>query len=337
MTTEVLPLTLKLLGPRSLITSAMPVEDALSRIEARFAKADPGEALDRLFTRIERVNILSLYQDIFPEDFARSTASCDPSGKPLSIWSPFGYPVAQVPGHSPREMEFFSLVNDRLFELPYDWIEMNESRLDQIMFWGPFNNWDEESEPDNMSPALQLAGAFITNAEWTTPERTLALLTGRIEPEYRHDWTEHDDLLDYSQEPPLLPVIIEDHLRAKHWGIWEQLVRRLDPPVCYIDDSVNMLSHNTGVYEIDFSCMCGSCGLEMDWTRENIDLLTEQHKRGQQIFRNQDELNIWIKSDPERNISEIVNLYNYAAYLAGAAALERVPREKQLSLFANSY
>lgn len=329
------PLTLKALGPRALITTSTPVKDALLRIRDRFSKVDPGQAVERLASRLRSVQLLGLYRELFPEEFAKSNASCEPGPKSVYTYTPFGQPIEDGPGHSERELEFLNLVNERLFNLPIDYIDMADQRLDEIMFDGPFNDW-EDSEPDYYSPALQLAGSFVTDGGWITPQRTADLAAGRAEPD---DRSERDDASAASDEPEpeLAAVEIPDYARRQFWQNWEQLVKPLAPPLCYMDHAVNVMSHNTGVYEIDINCMCGHCGLELEWSIENVRMLAEQHQRGLRIFEEIELLNDWIRESPDEHVAEIVTLYNFAAYLTGLVELTRVPREVQLSLFANSF
>jgi hypothetical protein len=311
---------------RPVIKSVRPVANAIKRLnETRIVKAEI--SIKRLYEKLGRVRILGLYCDVFPNEFASSTASLEPDREAVERLKQHDL---DYPPHSPREVEFFHLVDKHLFNLPLHMIEYYDERLDHIMFQSPFNGWNED-DPYHYRPVFQLAGAFASEGNWTIPELIIKQLTGEIDEDCHYLYLRDE----YEVDPTLLLVAINHNQRNRFWSIYEKLVRSLDPPICYMVDAINVMSFDTGIFELDVNCLCGSCGQELGWARENVEMLARQHKEAKLLFDRLDKLEEWIEADPVENITEMVILYNYAAYLAGAIDLIPTPRETQLSLFYN--
>lgn len=323
----ILPHTLPRPGPRALITSATPVAESIRHLEQRYFISTE-QALERLRERYQAVQLLGLYHDLFPQEFATSTAAVEINREELAKYRA-SYGGTAEP-HTPREEEFFTLVDQHLFPLPLDWLEQGV-RFDRIMFQGPCNHW-EKDEGDYFTPALQLAGMFLSDGEWTSAGRIMGLLEGTINCD-SPDHLDDDETEETAETAGLQPAAIPYPERLKFWTVYERLIKQQDPPLCYMDDAINVMAHATGVSFIDASCLCGSCEAEVEWTRENIGMLIAEHRRGQEIFRHLEELDEWIKESPRAHIEEMVILFNFAAALAGILELRLEPRRRQLSLF----
>jgi len=83
-----------------------------------FRRLTVSGALDYLSGLRFRFNIFHLYQQFFPEEYARSEAS--------------PYPPPNSSGHSPREIEFFELVLSRLFPILDPGVLEDDIRFDGI-------------------------------------------------------------------------------------------------------------------------------------------------------------------------------------------------------------
>ena len=327
-----LPHPLNLLGPRATIMSGKPVADAIEHLKSRYVVSVEG-AVNNLNRRLDRVRLLGLYYEIFPAQFLASRASWTTAREADREAAEFNW-GDEARAHTEREMEFLELVNRELFELPLEWIEQG-TRLDQIMFYSPFNGWEEDGEPDRFKPALQLAGAFLTDNNWITTAHVIGLLTGEVDPDkyYQHTHYAPECDLSYSHDESLIPVTIPSDARLKFWTTYERLIGQQAPPVSYMNDAINLMACNTGITAFDVSCMCGNCGQEFEWTRENVDAFAAEHKQGLDLFNRVDELDEWLKLDPAAHVAELVVLWNYAAHHAGLIELTPVPRESQLSFF----
>lgn len=329
-----LPHTLRLLGPRATIMSGTPVTDAIENLKSRYLVSVQG-AVNNLNRRLDRVRLLGLYHELFPEQFLASKASWTTAREGDREAAENNWGKDEARPHTAREMEFLELVNRDLFELPLDWIE-NGERLDQIMFYSPFGGW-EEDEPDRYRPALQLAGCFLTDNNWMSTAHVIALMTGDLDDTdyFRHIHLSEQCDLKHAEDESLMPVAIphDDLVRRKFWTAYERVLASQEPPVSYMNNAINLMGNSTGVTELDVSCMCGGCGAEFEWTRENVDAFAVEHKLGQEIFRRVDEFEEWLKADPLAHVAEMVVLWNYAASIAGLIELTPVPHDHQLQLF----
>lgn len=105
----------------------------------------PKRAAEYLEPIVNTATLLYLYQHFFPDDWRCSTASIYSNSRQE---------------HSPREMEFLELVNERLFEIEWH-IQFSDEqeRLMQIpvlpcgMDWGA---WIENEGLDSLEPGEQL-------------------------------------------------------------------------------------------------------------------------------------------------------------------------------------
>lgn len=278
--------------PTKKTLTASSVTEAVSWLE-RFALIDTAAAAEHLREVLGDINLLWLYAEYFPAEYAASKAAFFPSAEDYAYFRECNGEDGKP--HSAREHEFFDLVDSRLFPLAYWWRDI-EQRLDFIPTCSEIGDWYED-EPDNYRPSLKLAGALLSQGAWETPEGVLKdmglLRQGRL-PE------------------PIAPNQID----------WDALLRACEEqpePLRHFFHAVEVMDHSTGVVFIDHDCQCGDC-YRFEWTKENIDALIEENKRGQAIFAKVHALDTWIEGSPTERVAEIVRLWNRALKPKPAAA-----------------
>src|SRR5438552_15061326 len=104
------------------------VREAISRLAA-WLPPSPDQAVEFLEATLSAGQVLRLYRRFFPRAYRGSRA---PAHVPLLV----GHDETRL-GYSPREWEFFALVQRRLFPLNLEWMQMvcegeGEGRLDYI-------------------------------------------------------------------------------------------------------------------------------------------------------------------------------------------------------------
>ncbi|MBD6615393.1 hypothetical protein FNW02_05925 [Komarekiella sp. 'clone 1'] len=113
-------------------------------------------AINYLENLSERVNILSLYQKIFPEQWLESTIPIDKQSHPESAYSD-------------REIEFINLVNENLFPVEYiDEIEFSSERDSILVLPQRVEWWNEDFEELEYSEnfLLSLMGQGYSISQW---------------------------------------------------------------------------------------------------------------------------------------------------------------------------
>lgn len=264
--------------------TASSVTEAVSWLE-RFALINTAAAAEHLREVLEDINLIWLYAEYFPAEYAASKAAFFPSEEDYAYYRECN--GAEGKPHSPRELEFFELVNSRLFPLAYWWQDI-EQRLYHIPTCSEIGDWYEE-EPEHYRTSLKLAGALLSEGGWETPEGVLKdmglLREGRL-------------------PQPVAPKQID----------WDALLRACEEqpePLRHFFHSIEVMDHSTGVVFIDHDCQCGDC-YRFEWSKENIDALVEENKRGQEIFAKVHALDAWIEESPTLRVAEVVRLWNRA-------------------------
>jgi hypothetical protein len=288
-----------------------PVTDALNGLRD-LTVLDTTGAIRYLTSLKDSLPMLRLYREVFPEEFAnsREPVTLRPGEYSGRFVTPFGQETEDPP-HTPRELEFFQLIDDRLFNLPMTWIEAG-CRMYSIMV--PSAEHGEE-DPHSLRTSLQVAAALLSDESWIS-------------------------LADIAQPSPNAGDLITP--AATSVTDYETVVaafRQEPTPLNIFADALAVMNYDTGCIFLDFCCGCGGCTYDLDWSVENIRLLAEEHVKQREIFSRIDALDDWLTGDDRRRapyayanegashnadivarINQIVEVWNRPALPAAAQA-----------------
>jgi hypothetical protein len=257
------------------------------------------EAVAVLYFAHNQITLFRLYAEYFPKEYSESTSPAWPSRDAIKSFqtehSEFHMP------HSPREHEFFDLINQHLFYCSTDYLDM-AGRLDFIPICSAYQDYTDH-DPDNFRPALQLAGAILTNGQWTTPEAVVCALTGD----------------DSTISPPQLPG-------SADWKEIEPIFRRQPAPLCFFLDTLAIITHSTGNVFLDHECQYGDCA-DFDWSRDSIEFLKTEGAAEHQISNRMVLFDEWLTAAPAARSSQILTLWNKAV-LRTAQMAQKEARKK---------
>lgn len=227
------------------------------------------KGIDYLQRLSQQVILLSLYREYFPAEWTQSRASIEPD---FEDWQC---------SHSPKEMEFLRLVEERLFPigLEWEWGEALEERMSYITVYPHDLDWYQRGID-----------------EFDEFHQFLIYLLGQDFPVSL--WQERLGItLDF-----VLPVEQLDFDRL------EILCQHTPKPLGYLYDALSIVDHSTHCIWID---SCWECMDYFAWSRESLDGLTEQWKLALQLWDKESQLRRWIAADKTRYLP-LINLWNQA-------------------------
>jgi hypothetical protein len=230
------------------------------------------EAMDYLSYLASIFTLLDLYQHYFPGEFARSTRSILP---------------AKDAAYSEREIEFFELISNHLFPLPFHLV-------DDIL---------ERQERDVGFPLAAMGREWWDSdvRDWELGWQLLLWMTGEQSPR---------DIVEAAEGRNFDPRIFELPVRQGNRFAIEALClhcRGLTGPLAYLPVALKMLWHDTGCWFLDIT----SEQVEyLDWSREDMDRLIKQGRLYNTLTDQADTLITWIDSDPFNNFQEVIRLWN---------------------------
>jgi hypothetical protein len=235
---------------------------------------------------------LRLYQHNFPREFARSEAPLfiDPRSALNGGGDGFG-------AYSAREIEFFNLVNTRLFPINVDAIlseswEGERPDLIPIEYYGHGFDIDE---PDYDSSRLgwQLLAAIFTDygAYW----------------DFQSESEENPTLKPYAKLLERLEVGEDDI----NFGLLNDLCQAedADEELEYLTLSARVLNHITSNLFIDPDDMYPVYDAMWSDGQSTIDLLHKEHIEAHRIMADCDLLLDWIEADP-KNFRKVIDVCN---------------------------
>jgi hypothetical protein len=237
-----------------------------------------------LFSFLESTDLLQLYRHYFPVEFASSPTSL--SINPRSR-------VAYEEGcgaYSPREIEFFGLVNERLFPINIDGIvegsgEGEREDLIELEYWG---HGFEIDDPDYSRASLGwqlLASIFCyrderleQSAEFEPYAHSFAKLDADIEIDYK--------LLKDLCNAEGAPAVLE-----------------------YLPLVVDVFNHETGNLFIDPDEFYPVYDARWSDGQETIDMLAQEHIEAHIILDKCEMLVDWIEASP-KNFRKVIDVCN---------------------------
>ncbi|HAX77688.1 MAG TPA: hypothetical protein DCY88_18090 [Cyanobacteria bacterium UBA11372] len=238
--------------------------DAISHLHSLKLPTRVEQSLDYLIQLRESLILLSLYQVNFSEEWKNSTS-------PLFTSTP------KSP-HSPKELEFFQLVDERLFPIGLGDADLDE-RLNFIPFW-----------PEDVDFYLRSIDEFDEGEQF---------LICLYDPCYlENSWLTH-----FSINPnKVVPIEQIDFNKL------ETLCREASQPLCYLYDAMSIIDRSTGSIWLDETCE--SC-LYLEWSQNNIDILAQDWQKALNLRASYLEVAQWLQNNCNNKILTI-ELWNLA-------------------------
>ncbi|MGI8655430.1 MAG: hypothetical protein ACR2LC_09450 [Pyrinomonadaceae bacterium] len=262
----------------------LDVSAACGRLQAFARQSGLNYSLDFLESVSGSLDVLKLYKAIFPKEFAASRA-------------PAFAPHETGRARTKREMEFLSLINDRLFPLDIDLYEGEDSRvfafdLQIVTLAGA--EWQEgDYIYENLSVSFQLA---------------LLMLDLFSEARTGTNYTDH--YFEHLQTRYDLPGKLKPLACASYGKLIAAFLREKSPLkdlalVC------EMIGYQTGNIFFDYVPGYDEGGYQMEWSTENIERLTGQYKVAVVMNDAVNDLNAWILEEPRARISRALSIHQF--------------------------
>lgn len=229
------------------------------------------------------MDILQLYQECFPEEFARDDEA------DLSI-----FPIAE--GHySPREVRFFRLVDTYYFPVPLDFMPYDIMGERQYMHYIPIVSMGFDLEDEDEYEQLSLG--------W----KLLLYLLGGVNEQWFRDICDGDELAFLDEDLFRIPLIRGDvdasllYVRSEaQGGECSRLML-----------AIEMLQNRTSNVWLD-ETMENPC-MDFTWTRADIEELRDQHLQALDIREKAIAFSEWLEDDPVAHFALLARLWNSCA------------------------
>ncbi len=215
-------------------------------------------------------NIYTLYEHYFPEEFARSTKSIVPE---------------LDEAYSDREREFFSLVENHLFSLP--WFLDDTTHRDERMYSLPLVPLGREWWNDGLE-GWELGWLLLL---WLIGE-------GAGEVEIRKRFPEVAEAL--------FPLPVKRGTLA--FRALEQGCRRVKTPLASLPEALNILYHDTGSWFLDIYSETSDATIDLN--QQGMDRAIVHMRRATKIMRRADCFITWVDEDPIPRFKEVLTLWN---------------------------
>jgi hypothetical protein len=253
----------------SLPTPAIP--SALDRLRKSLLDQTVEQALASLQKRLDSIRLLALYEYYFPEEYRSSTASSTPSGESV---------------YSERDLEFFNLVDQRLFPFNLDWLLEVAEEIDR---------------PGVYIPVYAL-GIDWWNCPFDDLRRgwqLLLLLTGEVGG--MSLWSDARYLEIAGAE---LRRAAE---HAPHSSHLQRVCTQASSPLCFLPLALDALSHDTGNFFWDYDEE--NPADDIFFCREDMDALAREFREYQAMEQKIEALLDWIEADPSGHFKEVMDLW----------------------------
>ncbi len=244
--------------PPLIVSAAM----AIRRLRCvRFTSAS--DAVEQLAVWQETSRILQLFRRYFPQEFARSSAS--------TVIPKQG----DERGYSERELEFFRLVDQRLFPLPEMMFDME--RLPSIPIYPQGVDWEDDSE--NLPLSLRAAMALISDGDGCSWE----------------SW---------------LPKHIRPEAGERDWSRFMRLCRKAKGRATRFPLLIQLAAHDTGNMWLDTSREYS--WEEYFWGEQEMEFLIREWRKAERIFAQLNPLLDQMDKHPRYWLRRLVKLWNAA-------------------------
>ncbi|HAZ48827.1 MAG TPA: hypothetical protein DDW76_14855 [Cyanobacteria bacterium UBA11369] len=244
-------------------------------------------ATDYLWTKLNTYQLLSLYQELFPLEWEKSQSELYSEGE----------------NHSPKELEFISLVNEHLFPIDDMIIESAyEERLYQIPVSPKGVDWqDHEEGIDALRSGWQILLPLSQSGRWWLES---------VAGDEGESW--YEGTFGYSFQDIA-------HPEKANFKLLKKLARRTAPPISALPTALALLDLGTDNIWLDQS-VCSETYWSRNfetrpWTIEAINSLASEWNKAIQLLDKAYELINWIESDQNINFSHILALWNLTLQL----------------------
>lgn len=238
--------------------------NAITYLQSLKVPTQVKDGLDYLEQLRESIILLSLYKINFPEDWNHSTSPV------------LSFNFNSV--HSPRELEFFDLVNERLFPICQNGFELDE-RLSFIPFIPQNFDWYSISI-DEFEPIEQFLICLYDSSYLQT------------------SWKQHFEI----NPSDVLTVEQID------WQKLQSLCQTVPKPLSYLYDVMSIIDHSTGNIWLDATL---ESSIYLEWNQDNIDILTQDWQEALKLKTAFWELKQWLQTEIANQLT-LINLWNLA-------------------------
>lgn len=252
------------------------------------------------------VTLLALYARYFPAEYKASVARRFVLGPEV---------------YSPAELEFFSLVDERLFPLAYWFIEGVGVEQKRGLYDGELITWGGDIEEREPMVPLWPCGYDYEEPTYHRPaERFLAALCG-----YRDDVPDEELERDFDEE--VLGALGIEPLGHDVFRHFNYLLARFEAlpaasPVRDLPLFIQAIEHFTGNPWWDAAPdLSVGPAIQAYWGYEDLEWLRDEWAGAQAIRGRLDALFHWIESGPEHQVEAIRVFSEAVAEVASAAAL----------------
>ncbi|PSB28527.1 hypothetical protein [Chlorogloea sp. CCALA 695] len=225
------------------------------------------EGLSYLTDLNQKTILLAHYQHYFPYEWASSSVDCLYCSQADSLYSD-------------REIEFLTLVNDRLFPIGEveNFLDRDERTFDIPLYPQNTDWYDVELE------------------QLTTTEQFLISVLGC-----------GYNLLDWQEAFGFTPKKLVDP-DVISWQKLDQLCQTQTAPLSYLGDVLSLTDHSTGCIWLDIVYENYE---SLDWNRESIDYLIEHWTIAQSYLAKMEKLDEWLQKSVT-NYEQVIALWNNA-------------------------
>lgn len=260
------------------------LHSAIECVRARQLPLRVSTAIGVLRQVVREDRLMALYRHFFPREFAASTAD-----------------LVRHPGqaYSVRETEFFRLVHDNLFPIPYlvDYVmeELEpEERSDciPIVPWGR-DWWDEYDLEPGWQILLLLSEEFSLDGH---PHYSLTL-------HRRPDW------------PQILRLLRRALGCVVPTGQLERTAAQAEEPLCHLPLALRMVHHETGNLFLDLTPE-GEMP-DIFWCVDNIEALIAESQDAVDISTAVGSLITWLNKDLVKHFRKVVSLWRASSTARG--------------------
>lgn len=252
--------------------TTITVSEALNRLRA-FHPFSVQRAIDYLSDQSECLQVLTWYQRYFPEEYANSEAAVGEAG------------------YCAREIEFFQLVNKRLFPIALwvleDYSDQEYERYSYIPIEPLGFSLESDEEIDELKLPLQVLVLLIRGTD-------SALV-----------W---DEILSQISPSVPRPRTIETKRGSyqMNWDKFSALCQRAEGLIADVPLVVDMLYHNTGNFWLDMSY---DNMYTIDWSPENIDSLTAEYRLAEPLIEKFNHVTDELSAHPE-GLAQMIRIWN---------------------------
>ncbi|MEG4301704.1 hypothetical protein [Microcoleus sp. D3_18a_C4] len=254
----------------------LSVSQAIAGLRHSYPVTKPIEAIEFLQQTLNSIQILNLYQHFFPTEFTTSTSSIYSDSPDI---------------HSPRELEFFSRLDEtELIPIsPWQLEIAQEERLDELLIepwgldWLSYEDYDIESLAPEWQILLPLTSKGL---DWLTENDA-------------QDWYEEEFNVLFSH---VLPPDSINYLQ------FQELCSLADFPIKLVPIVLSFLNYSTGNIWLD-GCAQDEYQFR-EWTVENLISLSAQWQSAKEVITQAQQVIDWLATDRPRRFQQILELWN---------------------------